>query len=1008
MLPVKLKMQAFASYADAAEIDFERLDSLFLIHGETGAGKTAILDGMMYALYGESSGGERSEMRCALPKAEGVPTEVEFTFKAGGRLYKFTRSIVITPRSKKLEQRQDCFYYDEKEGCFRAFFENPKQAFVRQKAEELTGLSAEQFRQVIILPQGRFERLLTSGSADKEVILSTLFGAEKYSKLSDRLSEKAEACRKGIAEENAALRAMLAAEDADSPEKLAEERDGLDAEKGQLLPKISEAREGLAEVRKKLTAAEILAAKFAALSEAESQLAEMDGQKARIEEMRKLLAMDGNASKAKPEAATAASAKEAFSVRAGQFEVAKNNVKLAEEGFAEVSAKGKVIAEKEAEFKAKTEELAVLSRLAPVYEKISAAEAAVKNTAAERADLEKSISMTELSLKKLMEEAAGLEVLKNKITQEFSRPLPKLAEKKNALENGAEAEKRLKKFVSALEGIKKSVAVLEKDAENLSDEKAAAEKKYDKLYGEYIFNTAAELSSGLKDGMPCPVCGSLSHPAPADGKALHGEVSAADVKAARAEFEKAADLLAEKLAEKSAQEARIPAAEEYISREREIIAECGYSAAALKDAEERLAEAERQNDRLPEIDGRLGELAVLKNQVEEKIKADGGRLAEMKNAEARAAAEAETLRGQLDGRFPDLVSYNAGVKRLCGETEEFLREKQASEQAMRLAEKRKIETAAALKQAEREYLLAEKNAATAREKFTKKLAELGILSEDDYEKALLDEKTAAEYSAETERYALGHHAVSEQVSLLKNELAGKEMPDVEAAKNAAAEAENLLAELSGREAVIAERLKRLDRVIEEYGARFAAGEKAREQSDKLTAFAKFMHGDRGISFTRYVLSIMLNLVAAEANRILADIHGGRFRLCVKTELAANSKQGLDLEVENLTADSSVKYGVKNLSGGEKFLISLALSLGLSSVARSRSGGIEIEAMFIDEGFGSLDPSSLREAVSILCGLTSRRNTIGIISHVEELKSVIPCGVNVVKDKDGCSKVLSVV
>ena len=138
------------------------------------------------------------------------------------------------------------------------------------------------------------------------------------------------------------------------------------------------------------------------------------------------------------------------------------------------------------------------------------------------------------------------------------------------------------------------------------------------------------------------------------------------------------------------------------------------------------------------------------------------------------------------------------------------------------------------------------------------------------------------------------------------------------------------------------------------------------------------------------------------------MHGGRFRLCIKTDLAANSKQGLDLEVENLTADGSAKYSVKDLSGGEKFLISLALSLGLSSVAQSRSGGIKIEAMFIDEGFGSLDTGLLREAVGILCGLTSERSTIGIISHVSELKSVIPCGISVAKDKDGSSTILSTV
>ncbi len=1006
MLPVKLKMQAFASYVNAAEIDFENLDSLFLIHGETGAGKTAVLDGMMYALYGESSGGERTEMRCALPSADNIPTEVEFVFRARGRLYKFTRSIIITPRSKKLEQRQDCFYLDSESGQYRSFFENPKQAFVRQKAEELTGLTAEQFRQVIILPQGRFERLLTSGSAEKEAILSTLFGAEKYTKLSDKLSEKAEAYRKDIAAENAAMKAMLAAENAESPEQLSEEADRLKVESDVLMPQLADSKKALAETREKLTAAELLAAKFNSLAEAENRLSVLDSNREKIEEMRRLLSINDTALKAKPEFTAAVSAAEAFKKRSEQLSAAEKNLAAAESELADILKKSESIKRKEAEHAKKTEEFAVLTRLAPVYEKIALAESTIKKLAAERLAAERSCGLTADSLEKTSAEIVRLSALREKITCEFSRRIPSLSARKTALENGAAAEKRLTKFTAALEGIKKKVSTLKIEAEQLKAEKNTAEKKYDKLYGEYLLNTASELSSKLKEGQPCPVCGSLSHPFPAEKSG--NAVTSADVKNARTEFEKNAAALADKLSEAAAEEARIPAAEEYISGEKKIIAECGYSAAELKKVSEDLAEAERENGRLPEIDRQLEILAVQKTELEAKAKSDGEKLASLKTAETRAETECAALRGQLDSRFPDVISYNAGIKKLTEETSAFEREKQAVEQAVRLAERKKIGASAAMEQAKSELSAALNEKTAAEIAFSQKLAELNIPSEEEYKNSLLNGETAAKYTAETEKYALERHSVCEQLKSLKKELDGHTLPAVNEIRSAAAEAEKKLAELSGRSAVIAERLERLQKVTEEYSRRFAAGEKRREQCDKLTAFAKFMHGDKGISFTRYVLSIMLNLVTAEANRILADIHGGKFRLCIKSELAANSKQGLDLEVENLTADASVRYGVKNLSGGEKFLISLALSLGLSSVARSRSGGIEIEAMFIDEGFGSLDPASLREAVAILCGLTSRRNTIGIISHVEELKNVIPCGISVVKDKDGASHVLSAV
>ncbi len=1002
MLPIKLKMQAFASYAEAAEIDFQKPGNLFLIHGETGAGKTAVLDAMMYALYGESSGGDRTEMRCALPAAKGLPTEVEFTFTAHGKPYTFIRSITITPRSKKQELRQDCFYYDE-EGNRRSFFENPKQTFVRAKAEELTGLSAEQFRQVVILPQGKFEKLLTSDSKEKESILSTLFGAEKYTRLSDKLSEKAEACRRNLALENTALKTMLAAENADSPEQLAEETDRLKAETEALAPKLAEAKENLSALRKKLTAAEVLHGKFGELANAEKRLADLGQRTEEINGARGALKKHENASKAKPEKAALSAAENLLTARKEQYAAAEKKRSGAEKTCSEAAEKKKIIAAKEEENVSKTRELAILESLAPVYGKISACEAALKKILEERAEREKYHAVTAGKLESTSAEIARLSEMREKITAEYSRGLPMLAARKAALEQGAAAEKRLNKYEDALKKIYEKVSALESEAEKLGKEKSAADSEYGRLYGEYLSNTAAELSSKLKEGTPCPVCGSLSHPCPA--ASLKNAVTSEDVKTARDKFEKLAEKLSVKLTEAAAEKARIPAAEEYISAEKKIIADVGYTAEELKNVVLKHEEALRQMGKLTDIDRNIGELSSLKNRLEEQTSSETEKIAIIKDSEARTEAELNSLRKQLDTRYGDEKSYKYRVKCLKDETADFAREKAASEKNFSEAEKSRIEAAAAFSQAEKLLAEAEKARSEAMNAFCARLSELDI-PQEEYEKYLLDERRATKLAADVRQYDLDIHSAEERVGALKSELKDKTPPHLEELRQAAAEAEASVTELSGKAALASERLKRLQKLLKDYSARFAALEKETAKSDKLTAFAKFMHGDKGISFTRYVLSIMLSLVTAEANRILADIHGGRFRLLVKTELAANSKQGLDLEVENLTAETPVRYGVKNLSGGEKFLISLALSLGLSAVARSRNGGIEIEAMFIDEGFGSLDPASLHEAVSILCGLSLGRNTIGIISHVEELKNVIPCGIKIIKNPDGSSRILA--
>lgn len=999
MRPIKLRFQGFASYCEAAEIDFEKLDSLFLICGETGAGKTAVLDAMTFALYGESSGGERGEFRCVLPSAADIPTEVEFIFEIRGRRYKFTRGIFVTPRSKKTEQRQDCFYLDDS-GEYRAFFENPKQSFVKQKAEELTGLSAEQFRQVIILPQGRFERLLTSDSADKEKILSTLFCTEKYSRLSDKLSEQAETERRALDAEAAALKNMLAGENADTPEKLNGEILALSGRAEQLAPKLAEAKAAFSAAQEALTAAELLSERFSALNAARSRLAALNERSAEIGDMSAALSAHENAAKAKPEYAALLSAEDMLKRREDRLEISEQSAKAAESEYETLSETREEFSALERDNAAKTEALAALNALSAVYERVGVSEAAAKRLAAELSECEKYRGLYVKALADTEENIARIEEEQREITEKFSRALPELLKRKTALEGGFQAAKKLARFTAELEKIGKTAEALTAAAEAAETPKAAAEAEYDRLYGAYLSNTAAELSSRLKEGEPCPVCGSLSHPAPAEKSA--DAVTAEDVRAARDKFEAAAKALSDIRAKIAAEQARIPNARIYIREQEEIIAETRYTAEELQKIAADYAEAERRNALLPNLDKQLAELRGQKRSLEDTAKGAEERRSELKQSLVRAEADHSALKSQLDPTCPDRSSYAAKTAALREEIAEFSRKKQAFEDRYKSAEKRKIETAAALEQAKAEKISALKQRKKTSEEFSKRLSELNIPDADGYKAALLDEEKALFCAAETKRFAMESHAVSESLSSLEAELAGKLAPNLSEAKALCEKTSGEFADLSRQEAVCAERLSRLKRLSRDYSARMKKHRAAREKSDKRAAFAKFMRGDKGTSFTRYVLGIMLRLVASEANRILADVYGGKFRLCVKSELAANSKQGLDLEVENTTLSAAVRYGVKNLSGGEKFLISLALSLGLSAVAQSRAGGIEIESMFIDEGFGSLDPNSLREAINILCGLSTGRNTVGIISHIEELQTVIPCKISVKKSPNGGS------
>lgn len=1006
MLPVKLKMQAFASYAEAVEIDFEKLNNLFLIHGATGSGKTAILDAMMFALYGTSSGEGRSSFRCALPAAENLPTEVEFTFRSGGELYKFVRIIRITPRSKKQESKQDCFIFDKAEGIFRAIFENPTIKKVNEEAVKITGLEADQFRQVVILPQGKFERLLTSNSDDKEKTFSTLFSADKYTKVSEKLSEKAAKMREEIDKEDKALQAVLATENAESIDELKSAADENEKKKNDLIPLVKEAEQKLEKSREKLTAAEVTSEKFRSMEDAEKKLSELGKLTERISLIKSVLAKNAEAVKLRPEYAETISCEEAFQIRKRQLDTAKINLQAAERNFAAVAENGDVIAEGEKLYKSRLSEIAVLSGLSEVYNGIEKAEMRKSRFMRELADAEKSCLLLASTTEKNNLEIDKLTAEQTEIQDKYVLALPGLLSRKKVLEEGAEAEKKLLSYENALRKIEADIARLKNEAAVLEQQKNSAEKKYDGLYAAFIANTAAELSSSLKEGVPCPVCGSTEHPCPA--KVSGNVVTSEDVKKAKQEFESAYDVLSKKINELNVQENRVPDAHKYIEEMVNIMNDSGYSADELARVRAEAEFAQKKNDSLPQLRQRISQLSAmqvdLKNKSEEAIQ----RKVKLQSEVSAANAEVSALRNQLDKRYPDVNSYKAGLEVLRVKIEKFEKTKQEYDAALKSAERSKIQTSAALKQAEEEILAAQKGIENANRIFSSKLEQAGFSSVEEYKAALLPDSTAAEYAAEAERYDLDRHALNERIVQLKAELDGKEKPELDLIRQEAEAAQRDHSEKSAEYSVAKQRAERLKKLADDCSVRFAETEKNRAKYQKLADYAKFMVGSKGVSFTRYILGIILGLVVDEANSILANVHGGRFRLCVKKELAANSKQGLDLEVENITDDGSAKYGVKDLSGGEKFLISLALSLGLSSVVQSRSGGLKIDAMFIDEGFGSLDTGLLREAVGILCGLTSERSTIGIISHVSELKSIIPFGISVAKNSDGSSTILSTV
>ena len=868
MKPISVRFRCFGPYINEQVIRFDQLAEygLFLICGETGSGKTTILDAMCCALYGSCSGnirGELDAMRCKQADP-GDPTEVEFVFESNGSRYRFGRKLTLR-KSRKADTavsfNEDFICQRETEGGWMPLLDNCKKKSMNAKAAELIGLDLEQFRQVIILPQGKFETLLTSKSEEKESILSSLFHTERWKTAVERMADELNGRKDAIAREDQTIREGL---------------DRLAVPSVEALPAAVENAE-----KEALDAAEAEKAAEAARKQAQEQAdlnrdyTELDKRLANLDNARKAAGGDHDLQVRLEMAVKAEKAR----IPHDEWEQAVNSLNQAGQKLKETEGElaqaeeqlGKIAEEKTAhekladEQQRRTQEQQRLSALRGRYENISALQAA-----ADRAEKEK-----------------------------------KTAEQK--------AE-------TARDSLKKADETLQK----LLDAWNAAKEEYKSISKAYQAATAGHLAADLQEGQPCPVCGSIHHPAPAqlpEGSVTEKDVDDADNRETKARKTYDSQVRLQKQADTDFRDAE------------QLLTDAKTKYAQAKGAlEQELAQRDPELETLQALDSRIADL-------KKAVQAYETKKAELADAYHRAAVNRDTLKKTKSDRETQLEN----------------------------ARKEQEEKETAWKKSLEETGLGTESQYRAM-----------IMSVDDQEKLrnTLSEHTAAIEAAEK--------ALKEQ----QEKLEGKDRPDPNAVAAAYQETDR-----KHREAIQAltlaeqkrDTLKAETARLTGLDARIADKRKAYEED---SAFVRALRGSTGMSIQRYVLSVRLGQVIAEANRLLSGIYGGRYRLHRSNESYGSShKSGLELEVYDSLSDQH--RSVCTLSGGEKFLVALSLAIGLCTVVQNEQRGVSLEAMFIDEGFGSLDQSSLNDALDVLQTIQKGRGLVGIISHISLLEETIP-------------------
>ncbi|ALD00715.1 hypothetical protein AM609_09855 [Actinomyces sp. oral taxon 414] len=1042
----RLTMTAVGPYAGTETIDFDRFaaSGLFLLTGPTGSGKTTIIDAIVFALYGDvadadDSSKDRIRSRLAGPETQ---TVVELVFSTSAGTYRVRR----TPAYRR-PKRRGTGTTPERASLKVWRLTGPDgrsadDAVLRpdEAGPELAravGLSRSQFTQTVVLPQGKFARFLRASSDERHLLLRDVFGTRVYDDLQRELADRArgakraaESARADVRSAAEALIALLsgadgADDDADgAPDPadrlrlatagaevdavaveavLDEARAGLDARLARTEADLTEARERRSRATAALEEAKDLAARLARRAELmEARRRLEDGAAQAREDVDRLDAAQRAARVAGVEALarrSALGARAALEDLAGagagdsEGEDAGDGARAEMAGALDrldldhleaaapqaeaavaptpvppLSSTAALLEDLRSRAKAARERAAALAPLEELEQDLDARRAELDERRAQEEELQEDIACDEGALAALPQDEDRLRTALAAARQARSRlPALELAHERAA--DRLEAHERLAEVVERLEEATGAVEQARAGA-------LAARDRAHLLRRKWISATAAGLVGELVEGEPCPVCGSLEHPAPAGADAE--AVPRADVERAEDEARRAEALLQEAVLDAERLRTERDAAADRAGRgaRDEALREVESAAAALEAARDEAAAEERLDAELAELGRRSAELSE--------------RLAGRREALAGLRASSRALDEGLRADVARIEAARGDAGAVAELRADCSARADADERLVELAARARdavlsaIEAAGTLADALRAEGFADAGA----------LARAGLDPEAREALARRVQETAVE--AERVRRGLEEEAVVA--------LTGEESADVEAA-----EADGDAAEAAWRQAV--EARSRLQARRDAVGASCQALSRAVSALEAATGDAAALvevsalasgsgSNRRAIPLAAWVLLERFAEVLVFANQRLEHMSGGRYALVrVEDEKQAARKRGLGLGVVDRLGGEATR-DPRTLSGGETFYVSLALALALADVVATESGGITMETLFVDEGFGSLDPEALQDVLAELSRLRAGGRTVGIVSHVEELRRQIPDQIRVVRDDRG--------
>ena len=925
MRPHRLRLTAFGAFAATEQVVFDDLEGLFLLHGETGAGKTTLLDAIAFALYGRVPGERGSARRLRSDHAKpGTATEVELEATIGGRRLRVTR------RPEQERPKRSGVGFTREQASVRVEERAPDGAWTAtstrigeadKEIADLLGMSAEQFFQVVLLPQGQFARFLQASAQDKEALLQKLFGTDRFQRVEGWLADRRRATLKDVETADAEVTALVAriAQAAGSPvpdpADLPEPVGSLSARPAPLPPappawqQLWAAALAATATAELDAAATLVAARRADLDAALAAKARADQLADRQRRRRDAVRRQQQLEAATPEIGRLAA--EPAALRAA-----------AQEQQAQVG---------------RLEALAVLARQAEAEDETAAT--ARTRAAGLSDDLARALA------------AAGQRQDARLVAEQARATAAQAAADLPAARITADSARRLAADLAALFAEHGRRITLRGAHLTAWERSLTAQDEAQRARAARIDGMRAELAMAMTDGSPCPVCGSLDHPDPVDATSFPP--------VSRDEEEAVSELA--RLAAEAASEAgqRVAAVDAVLD---DLIRRLTAASFALPTVGHAAAGDPNTDDpstgALPiealDIAALHGAAATSKDDAD-RLETEAGRL-------AAVAATLPATQRELDELDQAIAAGRARTAELTEQRAAALAEADA---ATARAAARRDELAAQLGDTA-DLSTALDAAARLADALTDAAAVADLLADPDLNVAL-DPPAPVTETAEA----------------------------AEAAQQAHDKANEAYGEARHRSGALAALQPQLHHAL-------GALRPLQERADQIRHLADLAEG-RGanqykMTLSSFVLAARLEEVAAAASERLLTMTAGRYRLVHSDAKRGNAKAGLSL----LACDAwtGIDRDTATLSGGETFLASLSLALGLADVVRAESAGTPMEALFIDEGFGTLDEDTLDEVLNVLDGLRAGGRIVGIVSHVSELRQRIPARIHVRKSRTG--------